>query len=52
MAYIPVDMDVSPFDHFKTKKEGVERTYKGCDGYAPMLAYIRQEGYCTVLPGC
>ncbi|GER72564.1 hypothetical protein BpPP18_06310 [Weizmannia acidilactici] len=27
-------------------KEGVERTYKGCDGYAPMFAYIGQEGYC------
>jgi len=45
-AYIPVDMDVSPFDNSKTKKEGVERTYKGCDGYAPMFAYIGQEGYC------
>lgn len=44
--YIPVDLDVSPFDNSKTKKEGVERTYKGCDGYAPMFAYIGQEGYC------
>nr|WP_151679650.1 transposase [Weizmannia acidilactici] len=43
-AYIPVDLDVSPFDNSKTKKEGVERTYKGCDGYAPMFAYIGQEG--------
>jgi hypothetical protein len=44
--YIPVDLDVSPFDNSKTKKEGVERTYKGCDGYAPMFGYIGQEGYC------
>lgn len=44
--YIPVDLDVSPFDNSKTKKEGVERTYKGCDGYAPMFAYMGQEGYC------
>ncbi len=43
---IPVDLDVSPFDNSKTKKEGVERTYKSCDGYAPMLAYIEQQGYC------
>ncbi|GER72882.1 hypothetical protein BpPP18_09490 [Weizmannia acidilactici] len=45
-AYIPVDLDVSPFDNPQTKREGVERTYKGCDGYAPMFAYIGQEGYC------
>ena len=36
-SFIPLDMDVSPFDNSKTKKEGVSRTYKGCDGYAPML---------------
>lgn len=24
------------FDHVKTKKEGVSRTYKGYDGYAPI----------------
>lgn len=42
---VPVDMDVSPFDNSKTKKEGVSRTYKGCDGYAPIFAYIGREGY-------
>ena len=42
---VPVDMDVSPFDNSKTSKEGVSRTYKGCDGYAPMFAYIGSEGY-------
>lgn len=26
-------------------KEGVSRTYKGFDGYAPMMAYIGTEGY-------
>lgn len=31
---VPVDIDVSPFDNFKTKKEGVSRTYKGFDGFA------------------
>ena len=44
-GYVPVDMDVSPFDNSKTSKEGVSRTYKGCDGYAPMFAYIGREGY-------
>lgn len=43
--YIPLDLDVSPFDNSKTKKEGVSRTYKGCDGYAPMFGYLGVEGY-------
>lgn len=42
---VPVDVDVSPFDNSKTQKEGVSRTYKGYDGYAPILAYLGQEGY-------
>lgn len=44
-GFIPVDMDVTPCDNSKTKKEGVSRTYKGCDGYAPMMAYFGREGY-------
>lgn len=44
-CYIPIDCDVSPFDNSKTKKEGVSRTYKSFDGYAPMFAYIGVEGY-------
>ena len=32
-----LNIDVSPFDNSKTKKEGVSRTYKGVDGYAPDL---------------
>lgn len=43
--YIPLDLDVSPFDNSNTKKEGVSRTYKGCDGYAPNFSYLGQEGY-------
>ncbi|WP_067625989.1 IS1380 family transposase, partial [Alicyclobacillus acidiphilus] len=43
--YVPLDVDVSPFDNSGTKKEGVSRTYKGCDGYAPIFAYLGQEGY-------
>ncbi|MBW2597071.1 MAG: IS1380 family transposase, partial [Deltaproteobacteria bacterium] len=42
---IPLDIDVSPFDNSKTKKEGVSRTYKGTDGFAPIFAYAGNEGY-------
>jgi hypothetical protein len=44
-VYAPLDIDVSPFDNSGTKKEGVSRTYKGVDGYAPNFAYVGQEGY-------
>ena len=44
-GYVPVDIDVTPLDNSKTAKEGVSRTYKGCDGYAPIMAYIGTEGY-------
>jgi hypothetical protein len=53
-AYLPVDIDVSPMDNSRTKKEGVSRTYKGCDGYAPIFSYIGTEGYmldCELRPG-
>lgn len=53
-AYLPLDVDVSPFDNSKTHKEGVGRTYKGMDGYAPNFAYIGAEGYllnCELRPG-
>ena len=38
-------IDVTPMDNSKSKKEDVSRTYKGFDGYAPMMAYIGTEGY-------
>ncbi|CAM3822411.1 hypothetical protein PALA111701_27745 [Paenibacillus lactis] len=44
-SYIPLDLDVSPFDNSGTKKEGVSRTYRGTDGYAPLFAYLGQEGH-------
>ena len=31
--------------YVKTKKEGVSRTYKGSDGFAPMAAYLGQAGW-------
>ena len=42
---IPVDGDVTPYDESKSHKEGVFRTYKGFDGYAPMDAHIGTEGH-------
>lgn len=42
---LPLDIDVTPFDNSNTKKEGVKRTYKGHDGYAPIFACLGQEGY-------
>ena len=42
---VPVDIDATPFDNSKTKKEGVSRTYKGYEGYAPIMAYIGTEGF-------
>ena len=44
-GFVPVDIDVTPMDNSKSKKEGVSRTYKGFDGFAPMMAYIGTEGY-------
>lgn len=43
--FVPLDIDVSPFDNSKTQKEGVSRTYKGTDGFAPIFAYLGKEGY-------
>jgi len=52
--YMPLDVDVSAFDNTGSHKEGVGRTYKGTDGYAPTFAYIGNEGYmlnCELRPG-
>jgi len=43
--YIPVDVDVSPLDNSGSHKEGVSRTYKGHDGFAPIFSYVGAEGY-------
>lgn len=40
-----LDIDVRPFDNSKTKKDGVSRTDKGVDGYAPIFGYLGVEGY-------
>jgi hypothetical protein len=52
--YLPLDIDTSVLDNSKTKKEGVSRTYQGCDGYHPIFAYLGKEGYmvdCELRPG-
>lgn len=48
-GHVPLDCDVFPMDNSQTKKEGVSRTYKGTDGYAPIAAYLGREGYCLEL---
>lgn len=42
---VALDIDVSPWDNSGSRKEGVEFTYKGFCGYAPMFAYLGEEGY-------
>ena len=44
-GYVPIDIDVSPFINEKCEKEGISKTYKLKDGYAPIFAYIGTEGY-------
>ena len=43
--WVALDLDVSPWDNSGTKKEGVSWTYKGVDGFAPVFAYLGEEGY-------
>ena len=43
--FVVLDIDVTPMDNSKTKKEGVGWTYKGFVGYAPIAAYLGQEGW-------
>ena len=45
-GHVALDADVTPFDNSGSHKEGVSLTYKKHDGYAPMGAYLGQEGYC------
>ena len=45
-GHVALDIDVLPRDNSKTHTEGVSRTYKSYDGYAPIAAYLGQEGWC------
>lgn len=54
-GHVPLDIDVFPMDNSDTKKEGVSWTYHNFDGYAPIAAYLGQEGWCMEIelrPGC
>ena len=43
---VPLDVDVFPQNNSNTRKEGVSRTYKKFDGYAPIAAYLGMERWC------
>ncbi len=45
-GHVPVDVDVTVLDNSNSSKDGVEMTYKQCYGYAPLMTYIGQEGFC------
>ena len=46
LGHVALDIDVFPMDNSGTKKAGVSRTYHGYDGYAPIAAYLGNEGWC------
>jgi Transposase DDE domain group 1 len=46
---VPLDIDVFTMDNSGTRKDGVSRTYAGTDGFAPIAAYLGQEGWCLSL---
>ena len=46
LKHVALDFDVFPMDNSGSKKEGVSYTYKGHDGYAPLAAYLGNEGWC------
>ena len=43
--YIPNDIDVTPMDNTGSNRENVGRTYKGCDGFAPIMSNLGTEGW-------
>lgn len=43
--YIPNDIDVTPMDNTGSHRENVGRTYKGCDGFAPIMSNLGEEGF-------
>lgn len=45
MGHVPLDIDVFGQDNSGTKKQGVSRTYRGYDGFAPIAAYLALEGW-------
>ncbi|MCG5549280.1 IS1380 family transposase [Halorhodospira halochloris] len=48
-GHVALDIDVFTMDNSNNRKEGVSRTYSGFDGYAPISAYIGDQGWCIAL---
>jgi hypothetical protein len=44
-GHVALDIDTTPQDNSKTHKEKVGRTYKGFDGFCPIMAYAGLEGF-------
>ena len=40
-GFVPLDIDTTPMDNSGSHREGVSYTYKGFDGFHPLLAYRR-----------
>lgn len=45
-GHVALDVDVTTLDNSQSKKEGIGYTYAGTVGYAPIAAYLGQEGWC------
>ena len=45
-GHVALDADVTPLDNSNTQKEGIGWTYKQVAGFAPIAAYLGQEGWC------
>ena len=43
--YLPNDIDVTPMDNTGSHRKNVGRTYKGCDGFAPIMSNLGREGF-------
>jgi hypothetical protein len=48
-GFVCCDFDTFVMDQSGTRKECVGRTYQGVDGYAPIAAYLGNEGWCIGL---
>lgn len=44
-SYIPNDIDVTPLDNTGSHRQHVSRTYKGCDGFAPIMSNLGTQGW-------
>jgi hypothetical protein len=45
LGFVPLDIDTTPMDNSGSHREGVSYTYKGFDGFHPLLAYLGEQGY-------